>query len=153
MCVLGIYRARVLQYWVQPIVYCCIGLLGASGRTTICTTALYLDNSSCYRCVLEPVSIELLSTECLSPTVTYLALTELPLDSRRQTQQTLSGAKARLEGSMLEGSTSDVVKGVTYIQVQERELTFPLAVASRMGCNVYRLITCLSCQGKGHDGS
>lgn len=41
-----------------------------------------------------------------------------PLDSRRQTQQTLSGAKARLEGSMLEGSTSDVVKGVTYIQVR-----------------------------------
>lgn len=42
------------------------------------------------------------------------------VDWRGQTQQTLSGAKARLEGSMLEGSTSDVVKGVTYIQVRYR---------------------------------
>lgn len=30
----------------------------------------------------------------------------------------LSEAKTRLEGSMLEGSTGDVVKGVTYIQVR-----------------------------------
>lgn len=29
----------------------------------------------------------------------------------------LSESKTRLEGSMLEGSTNDVVKGVTYIQV------------------------------------
>lgn len=34
-----------------------------------------------------------------------------------QAQHVLSEAKARLEGSMLEGSTNDVVKGVTYIQV------------------------------------
>jgi len=35
----------------------------------------------------------------------------------RQAQHLLSEAKTRLEGSMLEGSTDDVVKGVTYIQV------------------------------------
>lgn len=34
-----------------------------------------------------------------------------------QAQHVLSEAKTRLEGSMLEGSTNDVVKGVTYIQV------------------------------------
>lgn len=35
-----------------------------------------------------------------------------------QAQHVLSEAKTRLEGSMLEGSTSDVVKGVTYIQAR-----------------------------------
>lgn len=34
-----------------------------------------------------------------------------------QAQHVLLEAKARLEGSMLEGSTNDVVKGITYIQV------------------------------------
>lgn len=34
-----------------------------------------------------------------------------------QAHHVLSEAKTRLEGSMLEGSTGDVVKGVTYIQV------------------------------------
>lgn len=41
-----------------------------------------------------------------------------PMYVREQAHQILAGAKSRLEESMLEGSTSDVVKGVTYIQVK-----------------------------------
>lgn len=36
-----------------------------------------------------------------------------------QAHQQLSESKARLEGCMLEGAISDVVKGVTYIQVKQ----------------------------------
>lgn len=45
-----------------------------------------------------------------------------------QAQHVLSEAKARLEGSMLEGSTNDVVKGVTYIQVHTFTFYIPVCV-------------------------
>lgn len=70
-----------------------------------------------------------------------------------QTHQVLSEAKSRLEGCMLEGSTSDVVKGVTYIQVWHGVkscIQLARVWCDMRGCIVFCSVHPDTCQARAH---